>query len=87
MPSAEQSPSPKGLPRPGQARPEPAGAEAAPCQTLQLLLVATKQQLASSDLRGLMHALRAEESGFRVSLEVADPSQHPELLELHRSIN
>ncbi len=86
MPSAEESLSPKGLPRPLAARLDPVPAEPGPRQTLQLLLVATKQHMASSDLRGLMHALRAEERVFEVSLEVADPSEQPELLELHRLV-
>ncbi|MFM7314875.1 MAG: circadian clock KaiB family protein, partial [Cyanobium sp.] len=52
-------------------------------QSLKLLLVATRQHLASPDVRTLVSTLQAEDSGFEISLEVADPANHPELLELH----
>lgn len=55
-------------------------------QKLKLLLVATRQHLASPDVRNLLSALQAEETGFEISLEVADPATHPELLELHRLV-
>ena len=86
MPSAEESPSPKGLVKQLQARLDPDGAEPRPRQTLKLLLVATKQHLANSDLRGLVQALRVQDGDFDVSLEVADPAVQPELLELHRLV-
>ena len=55
-------------------------------QKLKLLLVATRQHLASPDVRNLVSTLQAEETGFEISLEVADPATHPELLELHRLV-
>ncbi|MFM7087092.1 MAG: histidine kinase [Cyanobium sp.] len=55
-------------------------------QSLRLLLVATRQHLASTDIRSLIAALNNEDNGFEVSLEVADPAHHPELLELHRLV-
>jgi len=62
------------------------GAEALARQSLRLLLVATRQHLATPDLRNLIGFLRSEESGFDISLEVADPARYPELLELHRLV-
>jgi len=55
-------------------------------QPLRLLLVAGRQHLVSPDLRNLMQFLHSEVNGFLVSLEVADPAQQPELLELHRLV-
>ena len=49
-------------------------------QQLKLLLVATRQHLASPDLRTLVNTLQSEDNGFDVSLEVSDPARHPELL-------
>ena len=53
---------------------------------LKLLLVAANYHLASSDLRQLVAFLNSEECPFLVSLEIADPARHPELLELHRLV-
>jgi two-component system clock-associated histidine kinase SasA len=55
-------------------------------EPLVLLLLATKHHLASADLRTLISFLRQEDCGFDVSLEIADPALHPELLELHRLV-
>ncbi len=55
-------------------------------QGLKLLLLANPHHLATPNLRNLVNLLRAEETGFEVSLEVVDPSKHPELLELHRLV-
>ncbi len=55
-------------------------------QPLRLLLVAGRHHLASADLRNLMQFLNTEDSGFEVSLDVADPARQPELLELHRLV-
>jgi two-component system clock-associated histidine kinase SasA len=62
------------------------GGEAPARQRLKFLLVATRYHLATPDLRNLIAFLRGEESGFEISLEVADPALHPELLELHRLV-
>ena len=76
------------IPSSGRTSADAAGAaESDPSrQTLKLLLVATRQHLASPDVRALVGALQAEETGFEISLEVADPATHPELLELHRLV-
>ncbi len=55
-------------------------------QELKLLLVAANHHLASPDLRQLVAWLQSEDCGFAVSLEIADPSKQPELLELHRLV-
>ena len=53
---------------------------------LKLLLVAAPHHRATPDLRGLVTFLESEDFGFEVSLDVADPAQRPELLELHRLV-
>ena len=57
-----------------------------PRRQLQLLLVAAPRHRATPDIRGLVDFLESEDFGFDVSLEVADPAQRPELLELHRLV-
>ncbi len=48
--------------------------------------MAGRHHLASADLRNLVQFLNTEDSGFEVSLDVADPARQPELLELHRLV-
>ena len=55
-------------------------------QQLKLLLVAARHHLSGHDLRSLVQYLEREDVGFEVTLAVADPSQQPELLELHRLV-
>ncbi len=55
-------------------------------QKLELLLVATRPHLSRGDLRALIAFLESEDCAFDVTLQVADPSEQPELLELHRLI-
>ena len=55
-------------------------------QRLKLLLVAARHQLSGPDLRSVVHYLERDDVGFQVTLQVADPSQQPELLELHRLV-
>ena len=55
-------------------------------QTLKLLLVASRHHLSGQDLRSLVQFLEREDLGFEVTLQVADPAQQPELLELHRLV-
>ena len=55
-------------------------------QQLKLLLVAARHHLSGQDLRSLVQYLEREDVGFEVTLAVADPSQQPELLELHRLV-
>jgi two-component system, OmpR family, clock-associated histidine kinase SasA len=62
------------------------GATALPRRQLKLLLVAAPHHRATPDLRGLVSFLESEDFGFQVSLELADPAQKPELLELHRLV-
>jgi len=53
---------------------------------LKLLLVAAPHHRATPDLRGLVSFLENQDFGFDVSLEIADPAERPELLELHRLV-
>ncbi|MFM7675035.1 MAG: histidine kinase [Synechococcus sp.] len=53
---------------------------------LHLLLMATRQHLAGADLRNLLRFLRTDAGPCPLRLEVVDPVQHPELLELHRLV-
>ena len=55
-------------------------------QQLQLLLVAARHHLSGQDLRSLIQYLERDDIGFEVTLQVSDPSQQPELLELHRLV-
>jgi two-component system clock-associated histidine kinase SasA len=82
-PLESQPPSP-GRPVPGPTLGPSAGSTTRPA--LKLLLLAAKHHLATADLRGLVQALRSEDTGFDVTLEVADPAEQPELLELHRLV-
>ena len=62
------------------------GIDPTPRQQLTLLLVAGRHHLSSGDLRSLIQFLEQEDCGFDVTLQVADPVEHPELLELHRLV-
>ncbi len=54
---------------------------------LRLLLVANRQHLSREDLRSLIKYLESDDvCGFDVSLQYSDPSEQPELLELHRLV-
>jgi two-component system clock-associated histidine kinase SasA len=64
----------------------PGDGQSADRQELKLLLVAANHHLATPDLRQLVSALQTDDLGFEVSLEIADPSKQPELLELHRLV-
>ena len=55
-------------------------------QRLKLLLVAARHHLSGPDLRSVVHYLERDDVGCQVTLQVADPSQQPELLELHRLV-
>ena len=55
-------------------------------QRLKLLLVAARHQLSGQDLRSVVQYLERDDVGFLVTLQLADPSQQPELLELHRLV-
>ena len=62
------------------------GIDPTPRQQLVLLLVAGRHHLSSGDLRSLIQFLEKEDCGFDVTLQVADPTEQPELLELHRLV-
>ena len=62
------------------------GIDPTPRQQLGLLLVAGRHHLSSGDLRSLIQFLEKEDCGFDVTLQVADPTEQPELLELHRLV-
>jgi two-component system clock-associated histidine kinase SasA len=72
------------FPASGHAPSGPPAGEQQP--SLQLLLVASSQHLASADLRNLLQLLRGDDLGFAASLTIADPARQPELLELHRLV-
>ena len=55
-------------------------------QQLHLLLVAGRKHLSRGDLRALVQYLETEDCGFHVTLELSDPGEQPELLELHRLV-
>ena len=55
-------------------------------QRLKLLLVAARHHLSGQDLRSVVLYLERDDVGFEVTLQLADPSQQPELLELHRLV-
>tara|TARA_Y100001968_G_scaffold330294_1_gene381750 strand:+ start:18284 stop:19429 length:1146 start_codon:yes stop_codon:yes gene_type:complete len=53
---------------------------------LKLLLVAGRRHLSRGDLSSLIKYLESQECDFEVSLQLIDPSENPEILELHRLI-
>ncbi len=55
-------------------------------QQLKLLLVASRNHLSRGDIFSVVKFLEKEDCGFDVTLEVSDPTEQPELLELHRLI-
>ncbi len=55
-------------------------------QQLRLLLLAASHQLSKGDLTDLIGFLEGEDFGFDVTLEVIDPNDQPQLLEVHRVI-
>ena len=56
-------------------------------QRLKLLLVAARHHLSGQDLRSVVNYLERDDVGFEVTLQLADPSQQPELQELHRLVS
>ncbi len=55
-------------------------------QGLRLLLLASRQHLASADLRTLVQLLKGDDQGLAPTLTIVDPARQPELLELHRLV-
>jgi two-component system clock-associated histidine kinase SasA len=88
-PADPNPPSTAGAPRQRRRSTRPAvlsPADPPPLRHLKLLLIAAPHHRATPDLRGLVGFLESEDFGFEVTLEVADPAQRPELLELHRLV-
>jgi two-component system clock-associated histidine kinase SasA len=75
-----------GTAEPAGASPLQASDPAGDSSSLHLLLVATRQHLAGSDLRNLLRYIRTDAAAHPLRLEVVDPVEHPELLELHRLV-
>ena len=53
---------------------------------LKLILVAARNHLSRGDLKSLLSYLESEECEFEISLQVSEPTEQPELLELHRLV-
>ena len=53
---------------------------------LKLILVASRNHLSRGDLKLLLSFLESDECEFKVSLQISDPKEQPELLELHRLV-
>ncbi len=53
---------------------------------LKLLLVVSRNQLSRGDFKNLVDFIESEDCGFEVSLQLIEPSENPEILELHRII-
>jgi len=53
---------------------------------LKLILVAARSQLSRGDLRSLVDYLESDNCEFKISLQISDPTEQPELLELHRLV-
>ena len=61
-------------------------AEANDRRQLKLLLVASRHHLSRRDILSLIEYLEKEDCGFNVTLNFANPSDNPELLELYRLV-
>ena len=53
---------------------------------LKLILVAARGNLSRGDLRSLVDFLESDNCEFKISLQISDPTEQPELLELHRLV-
>ena len=53
---------------------------------LKLILVAARTHLSRGDVRSLVDYLESDKCEFKISLQVSDPTEQPELLELHRLV-
>jgi len=53
---------------------------------LKLILVAARNQLSSNDIKSLISYLESDDCEFEISLQISEPSEQPELLELHRLV-
>tara|TARA_B100000073_G_scaffold345263_1_gene353874 strand:- start:31 stop:1170 length:1140 start_codon:yes stop_codon:yes gene_type:complete len=53
---------------------------------LKLILVASSNHLSRGDLRSMVDYLESDECEFEISLQISNPTEQPELLELHRLV-
>ena len=53
---------------------------------LKLILVASRNHLSRGDLKLLISFLESDECDFKISLQISEPKEQPELLELHRLV-
>jgi len=53
---------------------------------LKLILVAARNQLSSNDIKSLITYLESDDCEFEISLQISEPTEQPELLELHRLV-
>ena len=53
---------------------------------LKLILVASRNHLSRGDLKLLISFLESDKCEFEVSLQISEPKEQPELLELHRLV-
>jgi len=53
---------------------------------LKLILVVARNQLSSTDIKSLIAYLDSDDCEFKISLQISEPTEQPELLELHRLV-
>ena len=53
---------------------------------LSLILVASRNHLSRGDLKSLLSYLDSDYCEFKISLQISEPTEQPELLELHRLV-
>jgi len=53
---------------------------------LKLILVAARNHLSSNDIKSLIAYLESDDCEFEISLQISEPTEQPELLELHRLV-
>ena len=53
---------------------------------LKLILVASRNNLSRGDLKLLISFLESDKCEFKISLQISEPKEQPELLELHRLV-
>ena len=53
---------------------------------LKLILVAARNHLSRGDLKSLLSYLESDDCEFEISLQISEPTEQPELLELHRLV-
>ena len=53
---------------------------------LKLILVAARNHLSRGDIKSLLVYLESDVCEFKISLQISEPTEQPELLELHRLV-